>query len=100
MHEALEKRKQARTTRRREGRKEGRKEREREKERKKERKKEKERQKEGKQAGCWWLMPVILATQKAKIRRIEVRSQPRQIVLETLSRQNPSQKGLVEWLKV
>jgi hypothetical protein len=30
-------------------------------------------------------MPVILATQEAEIRRIAVRSQPRQIVLETLS---------------
>jgi hypothetical protein len=33
----------------------------------------------------YWLMPVILATQEAEIRRIEVRSQPRQIVCETLS---------------
>jgi hypothetical protein len=45
-------------------------------------------------------MPVILATQEADIRRITVRSQPRQIVLETLSRKYPSQKGLAEWLKV
>jgi hypothetical protein len=30
-------------------------------------------------------MPVILATQEAEIRRIEVRSQPGKIVLETLS---------------
>jgi hypothetical protein len=44
-------------------------------------------------------MPVILATQEAKIRRIEVRSQPGQIVHQTLSRKNPSQKGLMEWLK-
>jgi hypothetical protein len=29
----------------------------------------------------WWLTPVILATQEAEIRRILVRSQPRQIVL-------------------
>jgi hypothetical protein len=36
-------------------------------------------------ARCWWLTPVILATQGAEIRRIEVRSQPRQIVCETLS---------------
>jgi hypothetical protein len=28
-------------------------------------------------AGCWWLMPVILATQKAEIRRIMIQSQPR-----------------------
>jgi hypothetical protein len=33
------------------------------------------------------ITPVILATQEAEIRRIVVRSQPRQ-------------KGLVEWLKV
>jgi hypothetical protein len=30
-------------------------------------------------------MPVILATQEAEIKRIMVQSQPRQIVLETLS---------------
>jgi hypothetical protein len=36
-------------------------------------------------ARYWWLTPVILATQEAEIRRIMVRSQPRQIVLETLS---------------
>jgi hypothetical protein len=46
-------------------------------------------------------MPVILATQEAKIRRIKVRSQSRQIVHETLSRKTLSQEiGLVEWLKV
>jgi hypothetical protein len=33
-------------------------------------------------AGCWWLTPIILATQEAEFRRIEVHSQPRQIVLE------------------
>jgi predicted PP-loop superfamily ATPase len=40
-------------------------------------------------------MPVILATQKAEIRRIMVRSQPGQIVCETLAqkkKKNPSQK--------
>jgi hypothetical protein len=37
-------------------------------------------------AGCWWLMPVILVTQEAEIRRILVQSHPRQIVGETLSR--------------
>jgi hypothetical protein len=46
-------------------------------------------------------MPVILATQGAKSRRIAVQSQPGEIVHETLSRKKPSQKkGLVEWLKV
>jgi hypothetical protein len=40
----------------------------------------------------WWLTPVILATQEAGIRRITVRSQPRQIVHEILSRKNPPLK--------
>jgi hypothetical protein len=38
------------------------------------------------------LTPVIPATQEAEIRRIVVQSQPRQIVLETLSQKNPPQK--------
>jgi hypothetical protein len=38
------------------------------------------------------LTPVILATQEAEIRRIAVRSQPRQTILEALSGKNPSQK--------
>jgi hypothetical protein len=37
-------------------------------------------------------MPVILAIQEAEIRRIIVRSQPGQIVCETLSQKNPIQK--------
>jgi hypothetical protein len=45
-------------------------------------------------------MSVIPATQEAEIRRITVQSQPRQIVRETLSRKYPTQKGLVEWLKM
>jgi hypothetical protein len=49
--------------------------------------------------GCPWLSPVILATQEAEIRRIVVQDQFRQIVRGTLSHKNPTQKGLVEWLK-
>jgi hypothetical protein len=37
-------------------------------------------------------MPVILDTQEAEIRRITVRSQPRQIVYKILSLKLPSQK--------
>jgi hypothetical protein len=40
---------------------------------------------ESKNSQVWWLMPVILASREAEIRRIEVQSQPRQIVQETLS---------------
>jgi hypothetical protein len=36
-------------------------------------------------AGSWWLMPVILATEEAGIRRITVQSQLGQIVHKTLS---------------
>jgi hypothetical protein len=50
-------------------------------------------------ARCWWLTPVILATQEAEIRRITVQSQPRQIVLDTLSQNTQHKKGLAEWLK-
>jgi hypothetical protein len=37
-------------------------------------------------------MPVILATQEAEFKRIVVQRQSGQIVHETLSRKNPSQK--------
>jgi hypothetical protein len=40
----------------------------------------------------WWPKPVILAAQEAEIRRIEVQSQPWQIVLKNLSRKYPTQK--------
>jgi hypothetical protein len=53
-----------------------------------------------KAVGCLWLVPIILAILEAEMRRIEVQSQSRQIVIKTLSRKNPSQKkGLEEWLK-
>jgi hypothetical protein len=52
-------------------------------------------------AGCQQLIPVIPATQEAKIRRIVDQSHPRQIVQETLSRKKKNHKhGLVKWLKV
>jgi hypothetical protein len=51
-------------------------------------------------AGCWWLTPVILATQEAEIRGITVWSQPGQIVHETQSQKTHHKKGLVDWLKV
>jgi hypothetical protein len=41
-----------------------------------------------------------VATQETEIKRIVVQSQPGQIVGETLSQKNPSQKQLVELLKV
>jgi hypothetical protein len=44
-------------------------------------------------------MPVILATQEVKIRRITVRSQVGKIALETLSKNTQHKKGLVECLK-
>jgi hypothetical protein len=45
-------------------------------------------------------MPVILATQEEESRRTEVRSQPRQIVHETLSQKSFTKLGLIEWLKM
>jgi hypothetical protein len=41
--------------------------------------------------GFQWLTPILLATQKAAIRRIAVQSQPGQIVHETLSQKYPTQ---------
>jgi hypothetical protein len=47
-------------------------------------------------ARCWWFTPVILATQEAKIRRIVVQSQPRQIVRALSQKKTLHKKGLVE----
>jgi hypothetical protein len=47
-----------------------------------------------------WLKPVILATQEAEIRKIVVRSQPGQIVLQDLLKNPFTKIRLVEWLKV
>jgi hypothetical protein len=51
----------------------------------------------GLQAGHRWLIPVMLAAKKTEIRRIEVQSQPGQIVFETLSisKEALHKKGLV-----
>jgi hypothetical protein len=43
-------------------------------------------------ARCWWLIPIILGTQEAEIKRIMVQSQPGQIIHKALSRKKPSQK--------
>jgi hypothetical protein len=55
-------------------------------------------QKKKDKAWCQWLTLVILTTLEAEIRRIEVRGQTKQIILETLSWKHPTQKKeLVEW---
>jgi hypothetical protein len=57
--------------------------------------------KEKTKAGCRWLIPVILATQEAEIRRISVQSQPRENSLQDpISKITITKKELVEWLKV
>jgi hypothetical protein len=48
-------------------------------------------------AGHWWLTPVILATQETEIRRIEIRSQPKLIVWETLSQKKPFTNTKKRW---
>jgi hypothetical protein len=42
-------------------------------------------------SGHWWLTPIILVTQEAKIKRIKVQSPSGKIVRETLCRKNPAQ---------
>jgi hypothetical protein len=43
-------------------------------------------------AGLWWLMPLMLATQEAEIRRITVQSHPRQIVPQDPISKNKKKK--------
>jgi hypothetical protein len=50
-------------------------------------------------ARCWWLIPVILTTQEAEIRRIKGGSQPGQIVRLYLEKIH-HKKGLVQWLNM
>jgi hypothetical protein len=55
---------------------------------------------ERKEARCWRLTSVILATQEAEIRRTKVRSHPQQMSIRPYLEKNHHKKGLVEWLKV
>jgi hypothetical protein len=59
----------------------------------------KEMEQEDTFTGHWWLMPVILPTSEAEIRRIEAQDQPKQIVREIPSPTKPEQNGLEVWLK-
>jgi hypothetical protein len=43
-------------------------------------KKGREGGREGERPRCWWLTPIILATQEAEIRKITIGSRPGQIV--------------------
>jgi hypothetical protein len=44
-------------------------------------------------AGCWWLMPIILATWEVEKGRISIRGKPRQIARESPSPKLPDQAG-------
>jgi hypothetical protein len=56
--------------------------------------------KNGRSDKCLWSVLVILAIQKAEIRRITVPSQHRQIVARPFLKKPISKGGVVEWLKV
>jgi hypothetical protein len=50
-------------------------------------------------ARCWWLTPLIPATQEAEIRNIVVPSQPKEFMRPHLEK-TLHKKGLMEWLKM
>jgi hypothetical protein len=49
---------------------------------------------------CWWLMPILLVTQEAEIRRIMIQSQPSRGFVRLYLKKTRHKKELVEWLKV
>jgi hypothetical protein len=51
-------------------------------------------------AGRQWLIPIILATQEAEIKRIKIQNQPREKFVRPYLKKTHHKKGLVEWLKV
>jgi hypothetical protein len=55
----------------------------------KKKKKKKTHLKSKLKVGCWWLVPIILATWETEVRRMEVQDQARQIVHETSSPKQP-----------